>query len=131
MRDPAPSRGFQDPRHQLGYDGEEAAITWFEERGWLLEAHRFRAGRNDLDLVVRKDHLVAFVEVKTRQGATHGQGREAIDWRKRQAIARVAEVWRLRYGRPDDLYRFDVIEVRPRAPGRRPAILHLPDAWRL
>ncbi len=131
MRETERPTGFSDPRHQLGFDGEEAALAWFEGEGWLIEAHRFKAGRNDLDLVVRKGDVVAFVEVKTRHTATYGAGREAIGWRKRQAIARVAEVWRLRYGRIGDLYRFDVVEVSPRSGGGPPRVVHIPDAWRL
>lgn len=121
---------FRDPRHRLGLTGEEAARAHLEDLGWAVMAHRFRAGRNDIDLIARRGHVVAFIEVKTRQGAGFGLGRESILWKKRRAIARAAEVWRLRHGRPDDLYRFDFIEVVPGV-GRGPAILHVTDAWRL
>lgn len=121
---------FRDPRHQLGLAGEEAAIRWFQRRGWTLEAHRFRLGHNDLDLVIRKGSLVAFVEVKTRGGTGFGAGREAIGWRKRRTLARVAEVWRLRHGRPEDSYRFDVVEVQE-VHGGPALVTHLEDAWRL
>lgn len=121
---------YHDPRHRLGLLGEAEAMRYFREAGWQVEAHRFRVGHNDLDLVVRQGALVAFVEVKTRQGDGFGAGVEAIGWRKRQVLARLAEVWRLRHGRPGDGYRFDVVEVRwSRARG--PAVVHLPDAWRI
>ena len=97
--------------------------------GWRIEAHRFRVGHNDLDLVIRRGPLVAFVEVKTRRGDRFGSGRESIGWRKRQVLARVAEVWRLRFGRGGDSYRFDVVEVDVRG-GGPPRVLHIPDAWR-
>jgi len=121
---------FRDPRHRLGLTGEEAARAHLEDLGWTVVAHRFRAGRNDIDLIARRGGVVAFIEVKTRSGAGFGLGREAIHWKKRRAIARAAEVWRLRHGRPDDQYRFDFIEVVP-AVGRGPAIMHVTDAWRL
>ncbi len=105
-------------------------MRYCREAGWQVEAHRFRVGHNDLDLVVRQGALVAFVEVKTRQGHGFGAGVEAIGWRKRRVLARLAEVWRLRHGRAADGYRFDVVEVRwGRARG--PAVVHLPDAWRI
>jgi putative endonuclease len=121
---------FRDPRHQLGLRGEQAARAHLEEMGWAVVAHRFRAGRNDIDLIARLGPVVAFIEVKTRQGTGFGLGREAIHWKKRQAIARAAEVWRQRHGQPDDQYRFDFIEVVPEV-GRGPAIMHVADAWRL
>jgi len=121
---------LRDPRHRLGLSGEESAKAHLVEQGWAVLAHRFRAGRNDIDLIARRGGVVAFIEVKTRAGAGFGLGREAIHWKKRQAIARAAEVWRLRHGRPEDRYRFDFIEVVPGV-GRGPAILHVADAWRL
>ena len=125
-----PVQTWTDPRHQLGFDGERAAIGYLHAAGYVVLAHRFRVGRNDLDLVIRRGALVAFVEVKTRAGAGFGPGRGAIGWRKRQALGRVAEVWRLRYGDPGDIYRFDVVEVAWTGRGEV-RVEHLVDAWRL
>ena len=119
-----------DPRQAFGRRGEADAREWLERRGWEVLAERFRVGRNEIDLVIRRGGIVAFVEVKSRHGLTHGSGREAIGWRKRQAIARVAEAWRVRFGRPGESYRFDVVEVRARR-GGSVEVDHLPDAWRL
>jgi putative endonuclease len=105
-------------------------MTFLARRGWRIEAHRFRLGRHDLDIVARQDALVAFVEVKTRGSAGWGAPAESVGWRKRRTLGRVAEVWRERHGRPGDSFRFDVIEVevRERAGYR---VSHLEDAWRL
>lgn len=127
-----PSSEWTDPRHRLGLEGENAAIEFLTAAGWTIEAHRFRMGRHELDLVARRGSLVAFVEVKTRRGDGYGAGREAIGWRKRQALGRVADAWRLRYGRAGDVYRFDVVEVVERAgPGGGTRLVHVEDAWRL
>lgn len=103
-------------------------MAWLGQRGWEIEAHRFRMGRFELDLVVRRGSLVAFVEVKTRRGTGFGVGREAVGWRKRQAIACAAEAWRQRHGKPGDTYRFDVVEVDTQGGGR---LEHIEDAWRI
>ena len=110
-------------------------MAYLTSCGWVIEAHRFKLGRHDLDLIARlseetervpaKD-FVAFIEVKTRLGTGFGVGREAIGWKKQATIGRLAEVWRMRYGRPDDEYRFDVIEVDGSG-----GVQHYPDAWRL
>jgi putative endonuclease len=105
-------------------------MAYLVARGWRIEAHRFRLGHSDLDVIARRGHLVAFVEVKTRGSAGWGAPAESVGWRKRRTIARLAEVWRERHGRPGDEYRFDVIEVLV-GPGQRPEVAHLEDAWRL
>jgi len=123
-----PSREWTDARQRLGLDGEREAIAYLHANGWIVLWHRFRVGRNDLDLVIRRGALVAFVEVKTRRGDGFGCGRQCIGWRKRRTLRRLAEVWRERHGAPGDCYRFDVIEVsRGYGPSR---IEHFEDAWR-
>lgn len=113
-----------------GLAGEHAALAYLTSCGWSVEAHRFRLGRHDLDLVVRKGLVIAFVEVKTRRSLAFGIAAEAVGWRKQRTLAKVAELWRLRYGRPGDTYRFDLVSVAD-AGGGRYEVDHLADAWRL
>ena len=126
--DRIPVSEWTDPRHRLGLAGEEAARKELEQRGWRIEAHRFRAGRHDIDLVIRQGTLVAFVEVKTRSTDQFGSGVESIGWKKRRALIWAATVWMARFGRPGDRYRFDVVTVRPGRGGA--GVDHLADAWR-
>ena len=120
---------WKDPRHRRGVEGEAAAWEFLEERGWALLAHRFRLGRPEVDLIVRKGSLVAFVEVKTRRGSAFGSPLEAITWHKKREIVRVARGWMDRHGRPGDVYRFDVIGVTMSAVGMK--VQHVEDAFRL
>jgi len=106
------------------------AMAFLTRRGWRIEAHRFRVGHSDLDVVARSGPLVAFVEIKTRGSSGWGAPAESVGWRKRRTLARLAEVWRERHGQTRDVYRFDVIEVRVGS-GRGFRISHLVDAWRL
>lgn len=128
-RNTIPPEQWRDPRQLRGLRGEQQAIAFLSASGWKLEAHRFKVGRHDVDLVMRRGRLVAFVEVKTRTSTTFGTGREAVGWRKRRTLMQLGEVWRQRHGLPDDLYRFDVVEVVD-SPSGSPAITHVPDAWR-
>jgi putative endonuclease len=123
-----PVREWTDARHVRGFAGERLVLRALERAGWIMEAHRFRAGRHDIDLVARRGDLVAFVEVKTRSGKALGHPEEAIGWRKRRALAWAATIWAARYGRPGDRYRFDVVSVI--LGGGDPQIRHLADAWR-
>ena len=124
-----PTDEWSDPRHILGLDGEHLAIAYLTACGWSIEAHRFRCAGHDLDLVIRRDRLVAFVEVKTRAHGGSDEPLASIGVRKRRSIARTAECWRLRFGRRDDECRFDVVVITGRGAGQK--VEHLPDAWRL
>jgi putative endonuclease len=124
-----PVSEWTDPRHRRGYAGERLAMQHLLRAGWRIEAHRFRLGRHDLDLVARRGDLVAFIEVKTRRSHRFGAPAESVGWQKRAVLSRLAETWRQRFGSADDRYRFDVITVECRSPGTR--VTHIADAWRI
>jgi len=99
--------------------------------GWRIEAHRFRLGHHDLDLIARRGSLVAFIEVKARRSNRFGRAVEAVGARKQAVLARIAEVWRLRFGFADDRYRFDLITVEEGMGSSTPVqVTHIEDAWR-
>ena len=125
-----PSAQWADPRQRRGLWGERVAMAYLTSCGWLIEAHRFRWGRHDLDLVARRGPLVAFVEVKTR-----GVGRVRRADRERGPAEAADDrpgsgMWRLRHGQPGDVYRFDVVAVRVERGGRY-GVEHTADAWRI
>jgi len=124
-----PVSEWSDPRHVLGLSGEHLAMAYLTACGWAVESHRFRCAGHDLDIVARKDRTVAFVEVKTRKNPAPDEPLAAIHFRKQRGIARAAECWRLRFGRREDGYRFDVITVTGQGADR--CIEHLTDAWRI
>jgi putative endonuclease len=125
-----PVAQWSDPRHRRGYAGERLVRAYLERRGWHIEAHRFRMGHHDLDLVARRASLVAFIEVKTRRSTRFGSALESVGWRKRAILARLGELWRSRFGRPGDRYRFDVVVVQEEG-SSCPQVTHIEDAFRL
>lgn len=111
----------------FGEVGERVAERWLRRKGWRIVQRRFRNGHRDIDLVVQRDEMVAFVEVKARKGAEFGLPVEAVDWRKQRELTRSAHVWIERFGRPEDVYRFDVIGVL--MTGSTVRIRHVEDAF--
>lgn len=116
------------PPHALGRLGEERARAWLVERGWNIEANNYRFGRREVDLVVRRDNLLVFVEVKTRGGSGYGTPAEAVTRLKRREIEIVAREYLCRRCLRDVDVRFDVVEVT--VVGREVRIEHIEDAWR-
>ena len=109
--------------------GERIAERWLRRTGWRVVQRRFRSGHRDIDLVMEREGMIVFVEVKARRGDHFGQPVEAVNWRKQKELGRSARVWVDRHGRRDDAYRFDVIGVL--VVGSRVRIRHVPNAFPL
>lgn len=105
------------------------AARWLEARGWSILGRNVREGRREIDLVVSRGPVVAFVEVKSRSGDGFGHPAEAVTWRKRREIRAVAREWLRKNPESGEIHRFDVIAVWFR-PGTEARVEHLEDAWR-
>jgi putative endonuclease len=115
--------------HRLGAAFEQAAARSLERAGWRVLERNVRFQRREIDLVVRRGAIVAFVEVKGRRGSACGHPVEAVTARKRREIQSVARWWITRHDEPGVDYRFDVVSVTPDGAGGL-AVDHLVDAWR-
>lgn len=80
---------------ELGRRGEEIAARLLERRGWRILERGFLAARGEIDLVARDGARLVVVEVKTRSSWAFGAPAEAIDARKRRALAAAAAEYRL------------------------------------
>jgi putative endonuclease len=118
------------PPHALGRFGEAYACAYLVRNGWTVVEKNYRFGRREVDLVVRRRDLLAFVEVKTRAGTGYGAPEEAVTRLKQREIEAVAREFLWRHRLDDIDVRFDVVAVVA-GPGRRVVrIEHLEDAWR-
>src|SRR5580700_7419190 len=108
----------------LGTLGEHVAEQWLAERGWTILERRYRGLlRNEMDLVMRRENTVAFVEVKTRRRDDFGDPICAVDRKKQRLLVRSAQAWIVQHGEPDLEYRFDVIGILVRHSG--PQVQHI------
>jgi putative endonuclease len=112
---------------EFGELGERIAERWLRRQGWRVVQRRFRSGHRDIDLVVERDDLVVFVEVKARRGAEFGDPVEAVNWNKQRQLVRSASVWIDRHGRPSESYRFDVVGVL--VEGEKVRVRHVANAF--
>lgn len=97
----------------LGQRGEAVAAQYYRQRGYLLLGHNYRTRMGELDLIVYKDDLIVFAEVKTRAGRMLAAPAEAVDWHKQQRLRRAAELYLQNSPFADAMMRFDVVEVTP------------------
>lgn len=102
-------------REAQGRRGEVLAGWFLRLKGWRILARRVRTSRGEIDLVVRRGRVLAFVEVKWR--ARPEDLEIAIDAYRLRRVVAAAEAIAARYARPGDVQRFDVLLL---APGRFP-----------
>ncbi len=107
---------------------EALAEVLLKKRGWRVLDRNVRFLRKEIDLVVEKDGLVAFVEVKGRSGPAFGHPLEAITRKKRHAISLAARAWIARSDFRARSYRFDAVSVRVMPDGGF-ELEHVEGAW--
>jgi putative endonuclease len=106
-------KAAKGPEHlELGRRGEEAALFYLRQQGFLVIAHGWQSGRvaGDLDLVAWHGDTLCFIEVKTRSSRTFASAEAAVDRGKRRSLRRVARHY-MRQLPEQTLARFDILSV--------------------
>ncbi len=109
---------------RFGRIAESLSLALLRLKGYRVVERRFRSPAGEIDLIVRRGGLVAYVEVKARRDPTIVA--ESLASEQRRRISRAAQHFLKR--RPDLAgldHRFDVMLVTPWA-----APSHIVDAWR-
>ncbi|WP_310468462.1 YraN family protein [Sphingomonas sp.] len=105
-----------------GRRSETVAAWWLRLHGWRILARRARVPGGEVDIVARRGHTLAFVEVKAR--ATEAAAGFSLDAYRLRRVAVAAQRLTARYMRPGDDVRIDAIYL---VPGRLPR--HQANIW--
>ncbi len=99
-------------KQELGRLVEDVAVLAYATEGFTCVARRWRRAEGELDLIMRRDDVLAFAEVKTRRGRAYGLPEESVDARRLARMRRVARRY-LHEESPRGIreYRFDVVAV--------------------
>lgn len=129
---PNVGRVSDEPRRQLGREGEQLACDHLQRLGFTVLERNYRTRQGELDVIAFDGRTLVFCEVKARRlPARAGSALASIDGRKRARVRRLATRWlRERPSRPAaHSLRFDAIGVTFDAAGRMLALEHLEDAF--
>ena len=118
----------QSQLFRTGRRGENAAAAMLVRTGYRILRRNYRAGRGEVDLIVSKGDILAFVEVKTATAEGFGAPEIRVTREKQRQIARVARAYLQRHPAPGLSPRFDVVAVR--YTGGSPRFRHLESAFR-
>jgi putative endonuclease len=82
-----------DARRALGAAGEEAVARWYVTAGYHVVDRNWRCREGELDLVVARDRVLVFCEVKTRRTTAFGVPAEAVTVTKQRRLRTLAMRW--------------------------------------
>ncbi|RZM29199.1 MAG: YraN family protein [Pedobacter sp.] len=94
----------------LGILGEKLAKEYLLRKGYILLDQNWRHGRAEMDLVMRQDGKIIFVEVKTRRSSEHGTPDEFVDWKKEKQLEFASQAYIDRVNHQGEI-RFDIIAI--------------------
>jgi putative endonuclease len=112
--------------HELGRWGESLAWHFLQNCGYELLGRGFRRAGGEIDLVVRRQGWLVFVEVKTRNSGCPAPPEAWVTRRKLFLLRRMARIWLLENpGSNHQGVRFDVIGIEFGGEGRGCVLRHL------
>ncbi len=111
----------------IGELGETAACNYLKKHKYKILARNYRKACGEIDIIVRKQETVSFVEVKTRKNSEYGLPCEAVTPAKQRKLIQTAYAY-VEENQLEENYSFDVIEVFHRN-GTIVSIHHIPNAF--
>lgn len=110
----------------LGRHGEHLAYTHLLEQGYHILERNWRFGKEELDIIAKKDQIIVFIEVKTRENDYMGDPVEAVTPSKQKTIIKVANEY-IQLNDIDLESRFDIIGIIHNQ--KQTSIDHVEDAF--
>ena len=96
--------------HDLGKKGEQLALTFLKEKGWIILETNWRFSRAEVDIIAKDGDILVFIEVKTRNSNQFMPPQASVTRKKRELLIEAAGAYMeaINY---DWEIRFDIITV--------------------
>jgi putative endonuclease len=98
-------------KQALGRWGEETAVRFLVQNGYIILARNIHTAGGELDIVALKEEAVIFVEVKTRSSNAFGFPEQAVTPRKQARMQRAAEFYFEQHPNSPETWQFDIIAI--------------------
>ncbi len=112
--------------NETGKKGEELAAKYLEEKGFEIIEKNYRWKRFEIDLIVKKEPFLIFVEVKTKTNTSYGMPEDDVTTQKANQVMAAAEEYVYGTGWKKEI-RFDIISIIIK--GQNIEIDHIVDAF--
>ncbi|NDW18336.1 YraN family protein [Dysgonomonas sp. 216] len=112
--------------NNLGYQGENAAVIYLQNKGFTILKRNWRHRRIEIDIIATDQLSLIFIEVKTRKSARWGNPEDAVTDIKIRRMVDAADFYANEYN-IDMPIRFDIISILQE--GTDYQITHFEDAF--
>ncbi len=113
--------------NETGIKGEQIAEKFLLAKGYIFLHRNWCHGKKEIDLIMQKDDLLVFVEVKTRSGAYFGFPEEAVNRQKQAHLKSAASAFVGQFPRYTKV-QFDIISIVLERDNPK-EVLHFEDAF--
>ncbi|MFC1749426.1 YraN family protein [Pseudomonadota bacterium] len=96
---------------QKGYLGEEIAAKFMVQKGYFVISRNFTIQGGEIDLIVKKDGILVFVEVKAFWGDYFGPPEQAVTNRKKRILLRAIYTYMKSYPERFIDWRCDLVSI--------------------
>jgi len=109
-----------------GKEAETLAADFLMNKGFEIVEQNYRYKKSEIDLIVKKDNWLIFVEVKMRSSDAFGYPEEFVDYKKTQKVIEGAEEYTYQIDWQGNV-RYDIVSIREQKGERE--IVHIEDAF--
>lgn len=98
-------------KRNIGNKGEDYAAAYLKKKGYAVLERNVYIGGGEIDIVVKKNSLIVFVEVKARKEQPYVDLLDTIDTRKEKNLIASCEAYFTEHTLESSGYRIDLIGV--------------------
>ncbi|MEZ7498305.1 YraN family protein [Flavobacterium sp. Arc3] len=112
--------------NDLGKLGEEMAVEFLRKEGYIILNTNWTFQKAEIDIIAKKENILAIVEVKTRSSLEFGLPQDFVKPKKIQLLVKAVDAY-VNEKEIDVDVRFDIIAIHKE--GKSFVIEHLIDAF--
>jgi putative endonuclease len=94
-----------------GKEGEDMAARFLIDKGYEIVQRNYRYKKSEIDLIVKKDNWLIFVEVKLRSSDAYGYPEDFVDYKKAKNVIDGAEQYTYEKNWQGNV-RYDIVSIR-------------------
>lgn len=112
--------------NELGKIGEDLAVDFLLGKGYKIVARNFVYQKAEVDIIARKENILAIIEVKTRSTPDFGNPQDFVKGRQIQQLVKAVDYF-VTDNDMDVEVRFDIVAIIKNKSGIK--LEHLEDAF--